>query len=281
VSSWLPVLLAAVGGAALVVAVREALRSFPLLAAEVESALSVLTRAGRDGSDPSSDERRRLGYLAGAVLGGLALLLAGPGPVALVAIAGPVLAGWLLERRRARYRAAVEADVATIATAMADALATGTSLRNALVDVALSLEGPSRAELARVRADLELGLPARAALGALGERIGSEPVAALCRAAISQERTGGDLADLLRRHARAASARQRAEQDARAATAQARLTGGMVVAMPVCVGLAVEAVAPGFLGRMLGDPLATVVLVVAGMLQLAGYVAIRRLSRVS
>jgi tight adherence protein B len=124
-------------------------------------------------------------------------------------------------------------------------------------------------------------MPARTALAEHSERIGSQAVSSLCRAAVSQERAGGDLADLLRRHARAASARRRAEQDARAATAQARLTGGMVVAMPLFVGLAIEAVAPGFLGGMAGDPVAMLILVVAGMLQLAGFLAIRRLSRVS
>jgi len=39
--------------------------------------------------------------------------------------------------------------------------------------------------------------------------------------------------------------------EARSATAQARLTRGMVVAMPVAVGLPIELVAPGFLGSLI------------------------------
>ena len=48
-------------------------------------------------------------------------------------------------------------------------------------------------------------MPAREALDGLVERVPSERVEALVGAILSQERAGGDLAELLRRHARAAA----------------------------------------------------------------------------
>jgi tight adherence protein B len=123
-------------------------------------------------------------------------------------------------------------------------------------------------------------VPARDALGGLLQRVPSERIEALVSAVLSQERAGGDLAGLLRRHAAAAEGRQRAEEEARSATAQARLTGGMVVAMPLIMGLLVELVSPGFLASLLANPLAAVLLAVAGALQVAGFLAIRRLGAV-
>lgn len=275
------ILLAGLGGAAVAVALREGLAGIPALAAQLEAALRTLALAGRENRSPSELERRRLGLVAGGVLGTAAILLAGPGPLAAVVLAGPAVAGHAVAYRQSRYRRAVEAQVPAIAIAIADAISAGGSLRNALISAGTALEGPAAVEIARVRADLELGRPARRALAELVDRVPSERVEALTVAILSQERAGGDLAELLRRHAGAATQRQRAERDARSATAQARVTGGMVVAMPLIMALLVELVSPGFTTDLLASPIAVVLLVVAGILQIVGFLAIRKLGTVS
>lgn len=273
----IPILLAALGGAAVVVALHEGISSAPSLVRQLEAAARTLSLAGRENRAPSEVERRRLGVLAGAALGLLAMMVAGPGPLAGAAAGGPALAGALIARRQRRYRLRVEGEVPAIASGIADALSSGGSLRTALLGAGTALEGPSAVEMARVGADLELGMPARAALGGLADRVRSERIEALVVAVLSQERTGGDLAELLRRHAVAAAGRQRADEEARSATAQARLTGGMVVAMPLLMGLMVELVSPGFLSSLLSNPAAAVLLALAGALQIAGFLAIRKL----
>ena len=279
-SAALPILLAGVGGGAIAIAIREGLASMPVLIAQLEAALQTLVLAGRENRVPSELERRRLGVVCGLLLGSIAVLIAGFGPLAGIAVAGPTAAGWTIARRRRRYRLQVERDVPEIATSIADAVAAGGSLRGALLGAAAVLEGPSAVELARAGADLELGMPPREALRALGLRVASARVDALVAAVLSQERAGGDLTELLRRHAEAAAQRRRAEKEAHSATAQARLTGGMVVAMPVFMGLLVELISPGFVAGMLASPLAVVLLAIAGTLQLGGFLAIRRFGRV-
>ena len=279
-SDALPILLAACGGGALALAVRELLRTAPALARYLAGPLAALRRAGREGRTPSDVEQRRLGLIAGVALGMLAALLGGLGPLVVLAGAGPALAGHAVGRRRRRYRRRVEDAVPEVATALADALSAGGSLRAALADAAGALDGPVAIELARVEADLGLGASTAEALRGLAARVASERVDAFVRAALSQQRSGGDLAGLLRGHAVAAAERRRSEADARAATAQARLTGIMVVAMPFGAGLLVELLRPGFIGGMLGEPAAVVMIVLAGLLQVAGFAAIRRLGRV-
>lgn len=276
----LPVLLAAVGGGLLALAARELAGSLSRAGGYVASALGALARADREGSAPSALERRRLGVIAGACLAAGAWLLLGSAPAALIAALGPAGAGWAVDDRRRRYRAAVERGVPAIASGLADALAAGGSLRTGLSDLGSSLEGPARIELTRVNADLSAGVPPREALRGLAGRVGSRPLGALVGAILSQQRSGGDLARLLRSHAEAAVERSRAEEEARSATVQARLTGGMVAAMPIGAALLVELASPGFVGSMLAEPAATALLSVALGLQVCGFLVIRRLGRV-
>lgn len=108
----------------------------------------------------------------------------------------------------------------------------------------------------------------------------SERVDAFAAALLSQRLAGGDLAGLLRRFAAGAAEQERVAEDARSATAQARFTGLLVVAMPTGGAVFAELLQPGFVVKLFGSPPAAVLLALAALLQLAGFVAIRRFSQV-
>ena len=280
-SGSLAVALFAAAGGFGAVAAREAVLATPAAGRWLAATVEPLRRAGREGYAPTELERRRLSVLgAFAMLAG-GLLVFGPGPAPLLAAAGPAAAAAAVSRRRAAYRRGVERGLPAVATAIADALAAGRSARAALVAAAGSLDGPPAAEMARVRAELVLGAPTRDALEALRARLRSPRVDSFAAALVSQQLAGGDLSVLLRRFAEAAADRDRAEADARSATAQARFTGLLVVAMPAGAALLAELLAPGFIGGLLSDPASASLLVVAAALQLAGFAAIRRLSRIA
>ncbi len=280
-SGVLPGLAGAAAGGLLALAAREALLASPAAARWLRVALEPLRRAGREGYAPSTRERRRLAALAAAaaVLGGW--VLAGPLLAMPLTIAGPALATWAISSRRRRYRVAVERALPEVATAVADSLAAGRSLRASLPAAAASLDGPPAAELARLGAELDLGAATAAAVAAWRRRMRSERVDAFATVLLSQRLAGGDLAGLLRRFAAGAAERDRAAEDARSATAQARFTGLLVVAMPSGGAVFAELIQPGFFGTLLGSAAATTLLALAAALQLAGFVAIKRLSRVA
>jgi tight adherence protein B len=208
-------------------------------------------------------------------------MLTGLGPLAIGAATSPWCAGTLVARRRERYRRSVERSVPDVASAIADAISGGHSVRGALGAAAGSLEGPSAAELARVAADLELGASTAEALRAMRERVRSERIDSLATALLSQQVAGGDVAALMRRLAAAAAERDRVDDEARAATTQARFTGLLVVALPAGAALFAELLAPGFVSRVLSEPASAAMLAVAGGLQLLGFALIRRLGRPS
>lgn len=277
------VLLSLVGAAAgglAALAAREAVLATPALAGWIRLALEPLRRAGREGYAPSTTERRRLAAVGAgaALLGGW--FLAGAVVAVPLAIAGPAIAAWAVSSRRRRYRRAVERALPEVAAAVADSLGAGRSLRASLPAAGSSVAGPAAVELARLGADLELGTPTDQAVEGWRRRMRSVRVDAFSTALLSQRRAGGDLAGLLRRFADGAAERERAGEDAKSATAQARFTGLLVVAMPSGGALFAELIQPGFLVKVLSAPASAVLLILAAALQVVGFVAIRRFARV-
>jgi tight adherence protein B len=273
--------LAGLAGGLLAVAIREGILSAPWVAAWVHEAVNPLRRVGREGYVPSAEEQRRLALLGSAAIAGTTIILTGIGPLAVAAAAGPWFVGGVVARRRERYRRTVERSVPDVAAAIADAISGGHSVRGALASAADSLEGPPAAELARVAADLELGASTADALDAMCGRLRAERVDALSTALLSQQVTGGDVAALMRRLAAAAAERDRVDDEARAATTQARFTGLLVVAMPAGAALFAELLQPGFISRVLSQPASAAMLIAAAGLQLVGFTLIRRLGRPS
>jgi tight adherence protein B len=283
VSSGGPILslAGAIAGGLFALAAREAVLASPAVARWLRLALDPLRRAGEEGYVPSTLERRRLAAVGAgaALLGGW--FLGGVVIAAPLAVAGPALAGWAVSSRRRRYRRALERSLPEVAAAVADSLAAGRSLRASLPAAVSSVAGPAAVELARLGAELDLGAPTVDVLERWRRRMRSPRVDAFAAALLSQRRAGGDLAGLLRRFADGAAERDRATDDARSATAQARFTGLLVVAMPSGGALFAELLQPGFLIEVLSAPASAVLLVMAAALQVAGFVAIRRFAQVA
>lgn len=275
-SGVLAVGLGAAAGALGALCAREVVLATPRLARWLAAAVAPLHRAGREGYAPSDRERQRLALVGSAAIGSLVLVVAGSGPLILAVLAGPPAAASALAGRRRRYRRAVDGEIPGVATALADAIASGGSVRAALTRVSLDLEGPAAGEMCRVAADLELGAGTVPALEGMAARIGSERARGFATVLVSQQRAGGDVTALLRRFAAAAADRDRTAADARSATAQARFTSLLVVALPGGAALFAELLSPGFLGSVFADRAAMALMVAAAGLQLAGFWVIRR-----
>jgi tight adherence protein B len=273
------IVFAALAGGLLTVAVREGILSAPRIATWTREALNPLRRAGREGYVPSVEEQRRLALLGSGGIAAGTVVITGIGPLAVAAAAGPWFVGAVVARRGERYRRTVERSVPDVAAAIADAISGGHSVRGALASAAESLEGPPAAELARVSADLELGASTADALGAMRGRLRSDRVDSLSTALISQQVAGGDVAALMRRLAAAAAERDRVDDEARAATTQARFTGLLVVALPAGAAIFAELLQPGFISQVLSEPASAAMLLAAAGLQMMGFAVIRRLGR--
>ena len=127
--------------------------------------------------------------------------------------------------------------------------------------------------------ELEVGAATDAALDRLRMRCSSQSVTLIVAAMQIQRRTGGDLARSLRDVAAAIEQERRVREEARAATAQARFTAAVVVALPLCSLVLGELAAPGMIGRIFASGPALVLLATAVLLMATGGLVIRRLAR--
>jgi tight adherence protein B len=268
------------------VAVWEAAAAAARIGARLAPGLARLTaetvaRASREGRAPAAAERRRLALVAGSAGFVVGFALLGLLPGLMIAIAAPWVVVRALRARTERYRRSVDAGAAAIAISLADALRGGHSLRGAVTEAARGgVPAAAGSELRRLAGELALGGRTDEALEAFRRRVGSHRVDTLVAACLLQRRAGGDLALLLRQCARAFEDQARLEDEARAATAQARFTGLVVVLLPLGGALLAELADPGYLGGLAGSPLTLLLAVPALVLQAAAALLIRRLARV-
>jgi tight adherence protein B len=259
----------------------EALRAgAPRLARGAAGLVEAVARLGREGRDPGAVERRRL-LAAGALVAFMTgAAVAGPGLGVALACAGPWAVARVLRSRRLRYSRAVDAGVAQISLSLADAMAGGHSLRGAIAEAARSVDGAAGHALGRAARELDAGTTTEAALAALRERVRSPRLDMLVAACLLQRRAGGDLAGLLRQSARSMEEQARLEDEVRAATAQARFTGLLVILLPVGGGLLTELASPGWFAGLWGSFLTAWLVGIALVLQVVAALLMRRLGAV-
>ena len=242
--------------------------------------VDIVVRAGREGREPGAADRRRLLMVGAVVALALGWAFAGPLVGLALAAAGPWSAGRLLRARREHYRRRVDAGAAAVATAVADALAAGHSLRGAVTESARAIDGQTGHELRRTAAELAAGARTESALASLHERSGSRRLGVIVAACLVQHGAGGDLARLLRECAEGFADQARLEDEVRAATAQARFTGVVVVLLPIGGALLAELASPGFLGGLADSFLTAWLVGLAVAMQVAAAFLIRRLGSV-
>jgi len=270
------------GGAETVRALTPAVRErAPEALRRAMALVDIVVRAGREGHDPGAAERRRLLLAGAAVALVTGWVVAGPFAGLALGAAGPWSAARLLRARREHYRRRVDAGAAMVAISLADALAAGHSLRGAIAECAPALDGQTGHELRRTAAELAAGARTATALESLRVRSGSRRLGTIVAACMVQHGAGGDLARLLRECAEGFADQARLEDEVRAATAQARFTGLVVVLLPLGGAVLAELASPGFVGGLLGSFLTAWLVGLAVAMQVAAAFLIRRLGRVS
>src|SRR5208283_2029972 len=115
---------------------------------------------------------------------------------------------------------------------IARSLRAGHSLPSALVTVAEEMLDPLGPEFRRTADELNYGLPFREALGNLGRRFPLDDLQFLISAILLQRETGGNLAELLDKTATVLRSRIQLKQKVKVYTAQGRMTGAILVALP-------------------------------------------------
>lgn len=226
---------------------------------------------------------RAIGLCAGGsvLLAVGALLLAGP-VWALGFLAGPPLAALLYVRHRARKRidALIEALPYYIDTVRQMQMV-GNSLGQALERALYEAPAIVKSYMAPVVRRLELGAPVGEAIELLAARLRVPEISMLAAAIRTNMRYGGSIAAVLTNLAAILRSRIRVKRELDAATAQARVSARVLIAMPIVALVLLVVLNPAYPDFFLGDPRGHVMVIVAVGLQAMGMIAMNRLMRLA
>jgi tight adherence protein B len=208
------------------------------------------------------------GLALGGLLGGIVL-------AALVPLAARLVVGRLAERRRKRF-AELLPDTLQLLTST---LRSGYALLQALDSVAQEAAEPARSEFRRVLLEIRVGRDLPAALRALSERMRSKDFSWVVSAIEINREVGGDLAAVLENTAETIRERQRVYRQMRALTAEGRLSGYILTALPVVVALAMRFINPPAFAQLTSG-FGLVMLAGGGVLLVVGWFWMQMLNRI-
>ena len=121
------------------------------------------------------------------------------------------------------------------------------------------------------------GMPFEEALLGLGDRVDLPDVRILITAILVQREVGGNLAEILEKVSATMRVRFTVRRQVRVYTAQGRLTGYILAAMPILLGLAITALNPEYMAILFEEPMGKVLIAAAAVLQFLGFLLIRRI----
>jgi len=194
--------------------------------------------------------------------------------VALLAGSLPLL--WVMRKRRQRIDRFEELLPEGIDLVI-NALRSGFSLESSLSLVAQEIPDPLGAEFAITFEEQNLGLDLVQALDNMNRRMPSEDLKIMTTAIAIQKKSGGNLAEVLGKISALIRERFHLRREIRTLTAQGRLSGMILVLMPLVMAVILSILSPGYIKILTQDPVGQYMIAIAVILEVIGILVIRRI----
>ena len=160
---------------------------------------------------------------------------------------------------------------------MSRGMRAGQALPATIEVVAQECEEPVRSEFRRTADETSYGLPFREAMVNLSRRMPVADLQFVVTAILVQKETGGNLTEILDKTSHVIRERVRVSGEMRVRTAQGRLTGWILCALPFAIFFGMNFLNPGY-GRVLfEDPAGQKMVAIAAVLMVIGVLVIRRI----
>jgi tight adherence protein B len=193
------------------------------------------------------------------------------------AIIGYNIPKFYLNHRRKQRVAKLNAQLPEGLMIISNALKAGFGLLQALNSASENLEHPLSTELSRTIHEMNIGSSAEEALVALSERSGSYDLDIVVTAILVQRTVGGNLGEILDTVAETMRERIRIRGEIQTLTAQQKLTGLVIGALPIGVGILFQIMSPGYISPLFTTLTGKFMLGVAVVLEVVGVMIIQRI----
>ncbi|MBI6899520.1 type II secretion system F family protein [Pseudomonas putida] len=201
-----------------------------------------------------------------------------------LALAGGLATFWLpvlkISRDRSKRFAQFEEGLPDALDAVCRALRAGHPFNETLQLVAEEHKGPVAHEFGLTFADINYGNDVRRAMLGLLERMPSMTVMMLVTTVLIHRETGGNLTEVLERLSSLIRGRFRFQRKVKTLSAEGRMSGWILVAVPFVLAAAIVLSSPSYLPMLLSEPLGQKLVIGAFVAMLIGIFWIRKIIRI-
>ncbi len=183
---------------------------------------------------------------------------------------------YFYKKRTGRLKKFVE-QLPDVFELLSQALRAGHSLASGMQLIAKELPDPAGTEFGRVFHEQNLGLKIEDALRNMAERVGMLDVRFFVTAVLIQRQTGGDLAEVLDKIGGVIRERIKLFGTVQALTAEGRMSGYVLLALPVIVFFVMMQVNGEYARLLITDPMGKMMLTAAIVMQLMGWAMIKKI----
>lgn len=223
------------------------------------------------------DEFMLLNVIAMAA-GGFLLLLLTRNPVLawLGAVAGYIGPRTYVKMAKQKRIQKFNSQIVDALVVMANSLRAGFSFIQAMEMVAREMPPPISDEFTRTLREMNLGTPTEEALLNITSRIQSDDMDLVMTAVMIQRQVGGNLAEVLDSISHTIRERIRIKGEIKTLTAQGRISGMMIGALPIAIGLLLGVINPAYIGKLFNNSIGLGMLFAGGISQLIGIALIKK-----
>ena len=186
------------------------------------------------------------------------------------------LARYLDGKRREAFNQQLPQALAT----MSNALRAGFSISQAFDSVVEQGEKPMSEEFEILQQQLKIGMSFEDALESMSQRVGSDDLTLVTTAILIARKTGGNVTEIFDKISETIRGRMRIERKVKTLTAQGRLQGIVVSAMPLFLGLIMTLIKPGLMIPFLTSLTGILAVLVMCALIFVGWLMIRKIIKI-
>jgi tight adherence protein B len=214
-------------------------------------------------------------------IGSMILIASRSIPVAVIAtIIGGLLPTMYVRRRRTKRMNAFEELLPEAIDLVGRALRAGHPLTAGFKMAADDGPEPVAGEFRRVFEEQRFGLPIQDSLLGMADRVDIVDVRILVTAILIQREVGGNLAEILDNLSAVVRARFTIRRQIRVYTAQGRMTGYLLSALPIILFSMLYMINAEYMSILFKDPVGKILIVIAVSMQLIGFLWIRKIIKI-
>ncbi|MDF7801614.1 type II secretion system F family protein [Pontiellaceae bacterium B1224] len=206
-----------------------------------------------------------MGFVSGTFVGALGGMLALFMPRVILRV--------LRIRRLERFNA----QLVNALTGMSNALKAGFSIQQAFEAIVKEQQNPISQEFGMFLQQLRVGMTFEEGLADMDRRVGSEDLTLMIQSVEIARQTGGNLTEVFDRIANTIRERRRIEGKIKSLTAQGKIQGNVVGAMPFVLGFAIFLLDPGMMTAFLKSYIGMIIIGMVLVMVSLGMVVIRKI----